>query len=277
MILLNEEKEIVPGIKIGGSNPLVVLAGPCVIEGDEMLDDIASYVKNAASEAGVSLFFKSSFDKANRSSHTSFRGPGIDKGLEALQKIKDKHNLPIVTDIHLPQQAAIAAQVADILQIPAFLCRQSDLLEAAAATGKWVNIKKGQFIAPQDVGAVTQKIREQGNSKVSICERGFTFGYNNLVVDMRALEQMRKAGEHVILDATHATQLPGGGVVSGGQREMALPLARAAAAVGIDGLFTEVHPNPPQAKSDATNQMYLKDWAKFIKDIAKIDRLVKGL
>jgi 2-dehydro-3-deoxyphosphooctonate aldolase (KDO 8-P synthase) len=216
-------------------------------------------MSDLCSKLDLQYVFKASFDKANRSSGASFRGPGLDKGLKLLSKIKSQLNLPIVTDIHESCQAAAIAEVADIIQIPAFLCRQTDLLEACAATGRVVNIKKGQFMAPEDMKGAVEKVRSAGNDKVMLTERGSSFGYHNLVVDMRSLVTMRELGVPVVFDATHSVQLPGGlGNASGGRREFVMPLAKAAAAVGIDALFLEVHPDPDNAKSDGPNSVDFK-------------------
>ncbi|AFM14609.1 3-deoxy-8-phosphooctulonate synthase [Turneriella parva] len=272
----NAEREFLAGSKIGGTNPPFFIAGPCVIESAGLLQTVAKEVRRVADAHQVTILFKSSFDKANRSSIDSFRGPGIREGLQMLKEAAAVHNLPTLTDIHSPEEAEIAAEYVDMLQIPAFLCRQTDLVVAAARTGKWTNIKKGQFVAPEDALQIADKFRKSGSDKVTLCERGYTFGYNNLVVDMRAFEIMRSAGLHVVFDATHSTQLPGGGKTSGGDRRMAFPLMRAAVAVGLDGIFAEIHPNPPEAKSDATNQLYLKDFENFVQTALKIDRLVKA-
>jgi len=282
-ITMNAEKEFLRGHKIGGTNPPFFIAGPCVIESEDLLRTVAREVKRVAEKFGVLILFKSSFDKANRSSIDSFRGPGIREGLTLLKKVADDFNLPCLTDIHTAEEAEIAAEYVDMLQIPAFLCRQTDLVAAAARTGKWTNIKKGQFVAPEDTLNIAEKYRKSGSEKLTLCERGYTFGYNNLVVDMRSFEIMRRDGLHVVFDATHSTQLPGGrraddptaGKTSGGDRAMAFPLVRAAAAVGLDGVFAEVHPNPPEAKSDATNQLYLKDFEMLLETVLKIDRLIK--
>lgn len=271
----NKETAFLGGKKIGGNNPPFFIAGPCVIESEELLQTVAREVRRISDKYGILILFKSSFDKANRSSADSFRGPGIHEGLALLQKVATEHQLPSLTDIHTAEEAAIAAEYVDMLQIPAFLCRQTDLVVAAAKTGKWTNIKKGQFVAPEDALHIADKYRKAGSEKVTICERGYTFGYNNLVVDMRSFEIMRREGLHVVFDATHSTQLPGGGKTSGGDRRMAFPLARAACAVGLDGIFSEIHPNPPEAKSDATNQLYLADFENFVATALKIDRLVK--
>ena len=276
VFIQSKQFEIIKEHLAGANHPFFLIAGPCVIESKDLLFEVAEELLELKQALGITVFFKSSFDKANRSSVSSFRGPGIDEGLKHLQSIKSEFGLPLLTDIHLPEEASIAAEVVDILQIPAFLSRQTDLILAAAETSKWVNIKKGQFMAPEDATILVKKFESTGSNKVSICERGYTFGYNNLVVDMRAFEIMRQKEIRVVFDATHSTQLPGGGEQSGGQREMADPLARAACAVGIDGLFTEVHPNPPKAKSDSTNQMFLKDLKPMISNLLKIDALVKG-
>ncbi len=276
MVAKTPERDFLAGHKIGGSNKPFFIAGPCVIESEELLRTVAKEIRRVADEQQVLIFFKSSFDKANRSSIDSFRGPGIREGLSLLKKVADEYKLPCLTDIHNPHDAEVAAEYVDMLQIPAFLCRQTDLVIAAAKTGKWTNIKKGQFVAPEDALQIADKYRKSGSDKVTLCERGYTFGYNNLVVDMRSFEIMRSAGLHVVFDATHSTQLPGGGKVSGGDRRMAFPLSRAAAATGLDGIFAEIHPNPPEAKSDATNQLYLADFARFVDNILKIDRLVKS-
>jgi 2-dehydro-3-deoxyphosphooctonate aldolase (KDO 8-P synthase) len=272
---MNQEIELRPGRKIGGKNPPFFIAGPCVIESEELLRTVATEVKRIADKFDILIYFKSSFDKANRSSVDSFRGPGIHEGLGLLSKVAKEFGLPTLTDIHNPEEAEIAAEYVDMLQIPAFLCRQTDLVTAAARTGKWTNIKKGQFVAPEDALQIADKYRKSGSEKLSICERGYTFGYNNLVVDMRSFQIMREAGLHVVFDATHSTQLPGGGKTSGGDRRMAFPLMRAAVAVGLDGIFSEIHPDPPSAKSDATNQLYLSDYESFVSGALKIDRLIK--
>lgn len=275
MVAANKEVSFLADHKIGGKNPPFFIAGPCVIENENLLQTVAKEVRRLSDKYNVLILFKSSFDKANRSSIDSFRGPGIREGLGLLKKVAAEFKLPTLTDIHNAEEAEIAAEYVDMLQIPAFLCRQTAIVVAAAKTGKWTNIKKGQFVAPEDALNIADKYRKSGSEKVTICERGYTFGYNNLVVDMRAFEIMRREGLHVVFDATHSTQLPGGGKTSGGDRRMAFPLMRAAAAVGLDGIFAEVHPNPPEAKSDATNQLYLADFESFLKTAIKIDRLVK--
>lgn len=236
----------------------IFFAGPCVIESEKLCMDIAEKLLKITENKNVDFYFKASFDKANRTSIASFRGPGIEEGLRILSKVKDTYGLKIITDIHEPWQAMPVAEVADVIQIPAFLCRQTDLLVAAAKTGKWLNVKKAQFLAPWDMGNVVSKIRESGNSNIMLCERGTTFGYNALVVDMTSLIEMKKFGCPVIFDATHSVQKPGGnGKSTGGNREYVEYLARAAAAVGIDGIFAETHPDPNRALSDGPNMVSL--------------------
>lgn len=246
--------EIAPGIHFGNGR-LPVISGPCVIESAEHALGVAETLKAMASRVDFPLIFKASYDKANRSSETSFRGPGLEKGLEILAQIKAETGLPVLTDVHEPGHCEKVAEVCDILQIPAFLCRQTDLIHAAADTGCTVNIKKGQFVAPGDMPRAVDKARTRGNERIFVTERGYCFGYNNLVVDMRAFAMLRQAGIDVIFDVTHSLQLPGGGEVTGGAREYAEPLARAAVAAGAAGLFVEVHPDPPNALSDATTQL----------------------
>ena len=241
---------------------LILIAGPCVIESPEMVFEIAGQVKEITDRLGITYIFKASFDKANRSSGSSFRGPGVAGGLEVLAEVKRRFGLPVLTDIHESHQAAPVAEVVDVLQIPAFLCRQSDLLLAAAeatrGTDKVINVKKGQFLAPWDMAQVVNKLREAGVKNLWLTERGSSFGYNTLVVDFRSLPQLRDLGCPVIFDATHSVQQPGGrGSSSGGQREFVAPLARAAVAVGVDGLFMEVHPDPDRGLSDGPNMVPL--------------------
>ena len=248
-----------------------LIAGPCVIESEEMVLSIAAQMKNITEEQGIPYTFKASFDKANRTSIHGFRGPGIERGLEILQKVKDVYGLPVCTDIHEPWQAERAAQVADILQIPAFLCRQTDLLVAAAKTGKCVNIRKAQFLAPWDMKNCLDKVRESGNNNVMLCERGTTFGYNTLVVDMTSLRVMKDFGVPVIFDATHSVQKPGGnGTSTGGNRQYVEYLAKAALAVGADGLFMETHPEPDHAKSDGPNMVPLGEMKKLLKKLIRV-------
>lgn len=256
--------------KYGISSPFII-AGPCVIEDFKTLDSIAVSLKEYSERLNFNLIFKASYDKANRTSFDSFRGPGIDRGLEMLSEIKAKYNVPVLSDIHLPEEAQKAAEVLDIIQIPAFLSRQTDLLVAAAETGKVVNVKKGQFLAPWDARHVVDKIRKSGNNKVILTERGVSFGYNNLVVDFRSLPIMKELGVPVIFDATHSVQMPGGGgPVSSGDRKFVMPLARAAAAVGVDGIFFEVHPFPDKALSDSANSVYLDTFGKELEIIMGI-------
>lgn len=262
------------GTLIGQGQPLVLIAGPCVIESREHSKHMAEAIQSVCMEVGINFVFKSSFDKANRSSLNSYRGPGISTGLDILQEVKDTVGCPILTDIHEPWQAEKVATVADILQIPAFLCRQTDLLVAAANTGRAVNVKKAQFVSPQDMVYVVEKIEENGNGNIILTERGTTFGYNNLVVDMRSLAIMRSFGVPVCFDGTHSTQLPGGGIQSGGNSDFAPLLARAATAVGIDALFMEVHDNPKEALSDSTSQLPLS-WLKgTLEDVLRIHEIV---
>ena len=248
-----------------------LIAGPCVIESEEMVLSIAGKMKEITDRLGIPYTFKASFDKANRTSLSSFRGPGIDEGLRILKKVKDTYGLPVCTDIHEPWQAAPAAEVADILQIPAFLCRQTDLLVAAAKTGRCVNIKKAQFLAPWDMKNCVEKVRQSGNENVMLCERGTSFGYNTLVVDMTGLRVMKEFGVPVIFDATHSVQKPGGnGTSTGGNREFVEYLAKAAVAVGVDGLFMETHPDPDSAKSDGPNMVPLSGMEALLKKLIRV-------
>ncbi len=250
---------------------LKVIAGPCVIESEENLMLIASELKNIAENLDVDFYFKASFDKANRTSITSYRGPGINEGLRILKKVKDELGLKICTDIHESWQAEKAAEVVDIIQIPAFLCRQTDLLVAAAKTGKIVNIKKAQFLAPWDMANVVKKLEDSGNKNIMLCERGTTFGYNTLVVDMTGIVEMKKFGYPVVMDATHSVQKPGGkGTATGGNRENVEPLAKAAIAVGADALFFEVHPDPDNALSDGPNMVKLDEFEALLKRVKKV-------
>ena len=261
---------------IGEPHPLVLIAGPCVIESSQHAHDIAGHLVDIAKRAGIPYVFKASYDKANRTSGRSFRGPGLDDGLRTLADIKAAFSVPILTDIHEPSHAAAAAQVADVLQIPAFLCRQTDLLVAAAATGRVVNIKKGQFLAPDDVEHAVKKVKDAGNSRVVVTERGVSFGYHNLVVDMRAFPILRASGVPVIFDITHSLQLPGGGDgVTAGQAEYIEPLASAGVAAGVDGIFLEVHEDPSRAKSDAQNALKLSALEPLLSRLLAIDRIVR--
>ena len=248
-----------------------LIAGPCVIESEEMVLSIAGQMKEMTEVLGIPYTFKASFDKANRTSISSFRGLGMERGLEILRKVKDTYDLPICTDIHEAWQAKLAAEVADILQIPAFLCRQTDLLVAAAKTGKCVNIKKAQVLAPWDMKNCVEKVRQSGNNHVMLCERGTSFGYNTLVVDMTGLRVMKDFGVPVIFDATHSVQKPGGnGTCTGGSREYVEYLAKAAIAVGVDGLFMETHPDPDFAKSDGPNMVPLNEMEALLKKLIHV-------
>ncbi len=261
----------VGGITIGGGQPLLLIAGPCVIESESHAVETALAVRDIARRAGLPYVFKASYDKANRTSAGSFRGPGLREGLRVLARVREKAGVPILTDIHEPSQAEPAAAVADILQIPAFLSRQTDLLVAAAATGRVGNIKKGQFLAPQDMRHAIAKVTGAGNDRVIVTERGVTFGYHNLVVDMRAFPILRKLGFPVIYDVTHSLQLPGGGEgVTAGQAEFIEPLAAAGVAAGVDGVFMEVHERPEQAKSDAQNALRLSLLEPLLARLARI-------
>jgi 2-dehydro-3-deoxyphosphooctonate aldolase (KDO 8-P synthase) len=263
-------------IAIGFGSPLILMAGPCVIEDEAHTSAIAAALLDITRRVGIPLIFKASYDKANRTSGRSFRGPGLADGLRVLAGIKTRHNLPIVTDIHEPAQAAAAAEVADILQIPAFLSRQTDLVVAAARTGRVVNIKKGQFLAPDDIRHAVAKVVDAGNPRVLVTERGTSFGYHNLVVDMRALPMMRERGIPVIFDVTHSLQLPGGGEgVTAGQAEYIEPLASAGVAAGVDGVFLEVHDDPARAKSDAQNALKLDLLEPLLRRLLAIDSIVK--
>ncbi len=260
----------------GGTRAFALIAGPCVIESDTHAHTMAGAISDIARRLNVPYIFKASFDKANRTSGKSFRGPGLAEGLRVLAAIKAKHGVPILTDIHEPAQAAAAADVADVLQIPAFLCRQTDLLVAAAKTGRAVNVKKGQFLAPDDVKHAVAKIVDAGNSRVFVTERGTSFGYHNLVVDMRAFPMMRATGVPVVFDVTHSLQLPGGGDgVTAGQAEYIETLASAGVAAGVDGVFLEVHDNPASAKSDAQNALKLDLLEPLLRKLMAIDAIVK--
>ncbi len=250
---------------------LLVIAGPCVIESEENVMLIAGKMKGIAERLDLDYYFKASFDKANRTSISSYRGPGIDEGLRILKKVKDTFGLKIATDIHEPWQAEKAAEVCDLIQIPAFLCRQTDLLVAAAKTGKLINVKKAQFLAPWDMGNVVRKLEESGNSNIMLCERGTSFGYNTLVVDMTGIREMKKFGYPVVMDATHSVQKPGGaGSSTGGNRENVEPLAKAAIAAGADALFFEVHPDPDNALSDGPNMVKLDEFEELLKRVIRV-------
>jgi len=263
---------------IGGQSRFVLIAGPCAIETEQMTMEVAAALKAICEELHIHLIFKSSFDKANRSSVKSPRGVGMERGLQILQRVKTELGLPIVTDVHESWQCAEVAKVADMLQIPAFLSRQTDLLVAAAKTGKIVNVKKGQFMAPWDMKNVIDKLRDSGNENILLCERGSSFGYNNLVVDMTGLVEMRSYGFPVVFDATHSVQKPGGqGTSTGGNREMVPYLMRAALAIGVDAIFAEVHPDPDHAFSDGPNQLYLSDIREILRQAIAIDNITKNI
>ncbi len=265
-----------PGLTLGGDR-LTLIGGPCTAESRELCLEVAAFLKSLAAELGIQYIFKASYDKANRSGAGSRRGPGLEAGLDMLAAVRAILDVPVLTDVHESADVPAVAAVADVLQIPAFLCRQTDLLEAAGRSGKPVNIKKGQFMAPEDMAGAVAKVRAAGNSQVALTERGSSFGYHNLVVDMRSLSTMRAMGVPVIFDATHSVQLPGGlGNASGGQREFVAPLARAAAAVGIDGLFCEVHPDPANAWSDGPNSLNFEQARSVIRQVKDIYELRRG-
>jgi 2-dehydro-3-deoxyphosphooctonate aldolase (KDO 8-P synthase) len=271
------------GFEVGVTQPFFLIAGPCVIESEQLQMDVAGQLKEMTTALGILFIFKSSFDKANRSSGSTFRGPGIDKGLEILAKVKQELGVPVLTDIHDESQIAQVSSVVDVLQTPAFLCRQTDFIRAAAQSGKPVNIKKGQFLAPHDMKNVIDKARAAAREKglpedaFMACERGASFGYNNLVSDMRSLAIMRETNAPVVFDATHSVQLPGGqGTSSGGQREFVPVLARAAIAVGVAGVFMETHPDPAHAMSDGPNAVPLKHMRALLEQLSAIDRVIKS-
>lgn len=264
-------------LTMGGDSPFVLIAGPCVIESEEHTLRLAASIKASADELSIPFVFKASFDKANRTSLASYRGPGLEEGLRILHRVKEEYHLPLLSDVSEPGQVERAAEVLDIIQIPAFLCRQTDLILAVARSGKVVNVKKGQFLAPWDVGQIINKVVSTGNEKVMITERGTSFGYNNLVVDMKSLPILKGFGYPVIFDVTHSLQLPGGqGDSSGGRAEFIEPLARAGLAIGIDGLFMEVHDDPSEALSDGTNALKLELLPQILPKLKEIDRVVKG-
>ena len=264
-------------VRFSNSSPLALIAGPCVIEKEAQVMSLALKLKDLSCELGISLVFKASYDKANRSSVRSFRGPGIKKGLSILSKVKKKFRIPILIDVHREQDVRAVSKVADILQIPAFLSRQTDLILECAKTGLPVNVKKGQFLAPEDMENIVKKIESVNNRNIILTERGSSFGYHNLVVDMRSIEIMKNTGYPVVFDATHSVQLPGGlKESSGGQKEFIEPLAKAAAAVGIAGIFAEVHENPEKALSDGPNSLSIPELEKLLKKVMKIDKLVKS-
>ncbi len=264
------------GFNVGLDQPFFLIAGTCVIESEQLALDTAGYLKEITQALGIPFIYKSSFDKANRSSHTSFRGPGIEEGLRVLAKVKQQIGVPVLTDVHEDTPLDEVASVVDVLQTPAFLCRQTNFIQNVCKTGKPVNIKKGQFLSPWDMKNVAEKAKATGNKQIMVCERGASFGYNNLVSDMRSLAVMRDTGCPVVFDATHSVQLPGGqGNVSGGQREFVPVLARAAIAVGIDGIFMETHPNPAEAKSDGPNSWPLGRIKELLETLKTIDDAVK--
>jgi len=270
-----DKVKIADSFQVGPGSPLMLIAGPCALESEELARETVGFMKEVADRLAISFVFKASFDKANRTSLGSFRGPGIKEGLAALARIKEDFGVPVVSDIHDVSQVAAAAEVLDIIQIPAFLCRQTDLLVAAAASGRPVNVKKGQFVSPWDMKNVVAKLKAGGNKQVMLTERGASFGYNNLVVDMRSLPVMRSLGCPVIFDATHSVQLPGGaGGSSGGQREFILPLSRAAVAAGVDGVFMEVHPDPDRALCDGPNSLPLTEVESHLQSLVAIHNLV---
>jgi 2-dehydro-3-deoxyphosphooctonate aldolase (KDO 8-P synthase) len=265
------------GFNVGLDAPFFLIAGPCVIESEEMALSTSSNLKQISAELGIPFIYKSSFDKANRSSGSSYRGPGMEEGLRILQKVKDEVQVPVLTDVHEDTPLDEVAAVVDVLQTPAFLCRQTNFIQNVARTGKPVNIKKGQFLAPWDMKNVVDKARAVGNDQIMVCERGVSFGYNNLVSDMRSLAAMRDSGAPVVFDATHSVQLPGGqGNVSGGQREYVPVLARAAVAAGVSGVFMETHPDPSKALSDGPNAWPLGQMKDLLEMLMLLDKTVKS-
>ncbi|MFZ9060982.1 MAG: 3-deoxy-8-phosphooctulonate synthase [Steroidobacteraceae bacterium] len=265
------------GFEAGADQPLFLIAGPCVVESRELTLEIAGTLKDITADLGVPLIFKASFDKANRSSRASYRGPGMEAGLAALEAVKSPLGLPVLTDVHEDTPLAEVASVVDVLQTPAFLCRQTNFIVNVCSQGRPVNIKKGQFLSPWEMTNVIDKARSTGNPQVMACERGFSFGYNNLVSDMRALAVMRRIGVPVVFDATHSVQLPGGqGSASGGQREFVPVLARAAVAAGVAGVFMETHPRPEQALSDGPNAWPLPKMKSLLEALVELDRVVKS-
>lgn len=263
-------------IEIGGNRPLVLIAGPCVIESEDQVRKTIEGLKEITGEINIPFIFKSSYDKANRTSIKSYRGPGLNKGLEILEKVKREFDIPLLVDVHQIEEVKLVSKVADILQVPAFLCRQTDLIISIARTGKPINVKKGQFLAPRDMQNVIEKIESTGNKNILLTERGSCFGYNNLVVDMKSLPIIRSFGYPVVFDATHSVQKPGGkGTTTAGEREYVPFLAQAAVATGIDGLFLEVHPQPEKALSDGPNMIRLSRVKELLEKLIKIDKVVK--
>ncbi len=270
---MSDSIQLAKGVEIGGGE-LPLIAGPCALENEQLAITVAQWLAQLSRRLGIAAIFKSSFDKANRSSLASYRGPGLEEGLIILGKVRQATGLPVVTDVHLPSQCSAVAEVCDLLQIPAFLCRQTDLVVAAAETGRPIAIKKGQFMAPQDMVRIVDKARSTGNDRVVVIERGYCFGYNNLVVDMRSFAMLHAAGVRVIYDSTHSLQLPGGGETTGGARQYTEPLARAAVAAGADGIFMEVHPNPEAALSDATTQLPPQRATALVESLLDLYRLI---
>ena len=263
-------------IKIGNGKPFVLIAGPCVVENEKMIMETAAQIRMLAAKLDIHYIFKSSYKKANRTSIDSFQGIGDEEAIKILKKVKDELQIPILTDIHSPEEIYKVSECADVLQIPAFLSRQTELLISAGSSGKVINVKKGQFLAPNDMKYVIEKIESTGNTKILLTERGTSFGYHNLVVDMRSIVIMRKFGYPVVMDATHSVQLPANSSVSGGEPQFIIPLAKAAAAVGIDALFVEVHPDPKNALSDAQSQLPLNELENLLIEIKEIDSIVKN-
>ncbi len=267
----------IKNVRIGGKNPFVLIAGPCVIENEKDTIEHADYLKDICHRLDIAFIFKSSYDKANRSGIKSYRGPGIDKGLKILAEVKKQLKVPVLSDVHCRTELSKAKEVLDVIQIPAFLCRQTDFILQAAETGRVVNIKKGQFLAPWDIKNIVEKLESTGNKNIIITERGTTFGYNNLVSDLRALEIMQEFGYPIVYDASHSVQLPGGrGVASGGERRFVPGLSRAAMAMGCDGLFLELHRDPDKAPCDGPNMIELGSLEKLLQAIKKIDAIVRG-
>jgi 2-dehydro-3-deoxyphosphooctonate aldolase (KDO 8-P synthase) len=265
------------GFEVGPDRPFFLIAGPCVIESATLCEEVAGRMLEITAALGIPYIFKASFDKANRSSRASYRGPGLESGLRVLADVRSRFGVPVLTDVHEDSPLSEVAAVVDVLQTPAFLCRQTNFIVAVASQGRPVNVKKGQFLSPWEMQNVVDKARSTGNCQVMVCERGFSFGYNNLVSDMRALAVMRATGAPVVFDATHSVQLPGGqGTASGGQREFVPVLARAAVAVGVAGLFMETHPDPARALSDGPNAVPLKHMAALLEQLVGLDRLVKA-
>ena len=267
----------IKNVKLGSNLPFVLIAGPCVVESEKITFSSAEQIKKITSKLGIPFIFKSSYKKANRTSIKSFKGIGDSEAIKILSKVKEELNIPLLTDVHSVEEVSSVAGFADVLQIPAFLCRQTELLVAAGESGKAVNVKKGQFLAPEDMKHAIEKVESTGNKKILLTERGSTFGYNNLVVDMRSLVIMKEFGYPIVMDATHSVQLPGSGGKTGGQPRFIKPLAKAAAAIGIDALFLEVHPDPANALSDAESQLALSDLENLLVEIQQIDALVKKL